>query len=45
MNHDKIVGQKAIQVRFSVLELSAWGFNPRRALRLHAITLSNSQPS
>jgi hypothetical protein len=35
---DEISGQKAIEVRFSVLELSASGFNPWRAPHLHGIT-------
>ncbi len=34
MSVDKIIKQKAVEVRFSVLELSAWGFNPRRTPRL-----------
>ncbi len=38
MSIDKISGQKAVEVRFSVLELSAWGFNPWRAPRQQVIT-------
>jgi hypothetical protein len=45
MSLDKISGQKAAKVRFSVLELSPWGFNPWRALHLNAITQFNSQSS
>jgi hypothetical protein len=45
MSLDKISGKKAVEVRFSVLELSAWGFNPWRAPHLHAITQFNSQAS
>jgi hypothetical protein len=45
MSLDKTSGQKAVEVRFSVLELSAWGFNPRRAPHLHGITQFNSQSS
>jgi hypothetical protein len=35
---DKIIGQKAVEVRFSVLELSAWGFNPWHAPHHHEPT-------
>jgi hypothetical protein len=31
---DTIIRQKAVEVRFSVLELSAWVFNPWRACTL-----------
>jgi hypothetical protein len=31
MKVNKIIREKAVAVRFSVLELSAWGLNPRHA--------------
>jgi hypothetical protein len=40
MSLAKTSGQKAVEVRFSVLELSAWGFNPRRGVRPHTFYMS-----
>jgi hypothetical protein len=37
MKVNKIIREKAVEVRFSVLELSAWGFNPRRTPRQQVI--------